>query len=76
MTSRARARCQTTTITILGRFLVLLVVHDVKVEAEQIDGDGVLARKVLLHARQEGLREEEARHPELRRRSVVEPVLW
>ena len=62
-------------LTIFGRLLVLLIIEHIKVESEQIDGDRVLPGVVLLHARQEGLREEEARDPERGWGTVVEPVL-
>ena len=62
-------------LTIFRCLGVLFIVHDVEIEAEQINGDGVLSRKVLLHASQERLCKEEARHPEGWRRTVVEPFL-
>ena len=52
-----------------------LVVQDVEVEREQVDGDGVLAGVVLLDAGQERLREEEPGQPEDGRRVRLEPVL-
>lgn len=51
-------------LTVIRRLLVVLVIHDLKVEAQQVNGDGVFASVVLLASCQEGLREEEARHPE------------
>ena len=68
-----RAKCETQTI--VRRFIVVLVFEDLVVVAEQVDGDGVLAGVVLLGARQKGLGEVEARHPEDGRRAHVVPVL-
>jgi len=52
-----------------------LIVQYVEVEAEQVDGNGVLAGVVLLDAGEERLREEEPGQPEHRRRIGLEPVL-
>ena len=46
-----------------------------EVVAELVDGDGVAPRVVLQHAREEGLREVEARHPEHVRLALVVPRL-
>ena len=61
--------------SILRRSRRLLVVHDLVVEREQVNGYGVLAGKVLLDAGQEGLREEETRDPESARRTILVPIL-
>jgi len=52
-----------------------LVLEDVEVESKEVDGDGVLARIVLLDPGQKGLSEEKPRQPEHRWRIVVEPIL-
>ena len=61
--------------TVLGRLLVVLVLQYVVVEGEQVDRDGVFTCVVLLHSRQEGLREEEPRDPEHGRRAVIKPTI-
>ena len=61
--------------TVLGRVLVILVLQHVVVEGEQVDRDGVFTRVVLLHARQEGLCEEESGDPEHGRGSIVKPTI-
>ena len=54
---------------------VLFVIQDLEVEAEQVNGDGVFPGVVLLAACEEGLSEEESRHPEHSRRPLIVPVL-
>ena len=61
--------------TILWRLFVLSIVQDLEVEAEQVDGDGVFPGVVLLAAGEEGLREEESRHPEHGGSALFIPVL-
>lgn len=46
-----------------------------KLEANEVDGDGVLPGKVLGHSSEKGLGEEEARDPEDCRRAAVDPIL-
>jgi len=48
---------------------------DIKVEAEKVDWNGILARIVLLDAGQKRLSEEEPGNPEGWRRIAVVPVL-
>lgn len=62
-------------LTILWGFFVFLVLHDFKVEAEQVNGDGVFSGKILLASSEEGLSEKEARHPEHCRCAVHVPSL-
>lgn len=62
-------------LTVFWGLAILLVIQHLKVEAQQVDGDGVFAGIVLLASRQEGLGEEEAWHPEYCRRPVFIPVL-
>eukprot|EP00959_Pyramimonas_sp_CCMP1952_P405212 8492813-Pyramimonas_sp.AAC.1 len=50
-------------------------VLDLVVELDHVDGELVLAREVLLGRRHEGVREEEAAHPEHHRRALREPLL-
>lgn len=54
---------------------VLFVIQDLEVEAEQVDRDGVFPGVVLLAACEEGLSEEESRHPEHSGRPLIVPVL-
>lgn len=61
--------------TILWGTFVFFVIQDLKVEAEQVDRDGVFPGIVLLAACEEGLREEESWHPEHSRSTVIIPVL-
>ena len=46
--------------TVIWSGLVILVVQDIVIKAEQIDGNRVFASEVLLSSRQEGLGEVEA----------------
>ena len=57
-----------------GSFHVALR-HDLVVEGQEVNGDGELSCVVLLDAREEGLHEEEARHPEGRWWVVLQPFL-
>lgn len=54
---------------------MLFVIQDLEVEAEQVDRDGVFPGVVLLAACEEGLSEEESRHPEHSGRPLIVPVL-
>lgn len=56
------------------RRVARLLVHELKVETDFVDRDGVAARVVLQHAGKERLREEETRDPEDVRRPVVDPI--
>mmetsp|Transcript_5662 Transcript_5662/g.19199 ORF Transcript_5662/g.19199 Transcript_5662/m.19199 type:complete len:711 (+) Transcript_5662:204-2336(+) len=60
---------------VLGLLAVLPPGHALLLEEHRVDGDLVLARVVLQHAREEGVREVEARDPEHGGRAVVDPVL-
>lgn len=62
-------------LTILWGICVFLVLHDFKVEAEQVDGDGVFSGVILLASSEEGLSEKEPGHPEHCRRSIHIPTL-
>ncbi len=61
--------------TIRRGFIVLLILQNLEIEREQIYGNCVFSGEILLHARQEGLREEEPGDPEVWRCVVVIPIL-
>jgi len=49
-------------------------VHEFELKVHQVDGHLLLASKVLLDAREEGLREEESAHPETQGRPLLLPL--
>ncbi len=48
---------------------------DLKLKADVVDGDGVLASEILRHTSEERLSEIKRRYPEHRRRAFINPVL-
>lgn len=60
---------------VLRRLWRLFVVHDFIVEREQVNGNCILARVVLLYACQKRLGEKEAWYPECTRCAFFVPVL-
>ena len=60
---------------VLGLLVHIVDGYDLEVEVEQVDGNGVAARVVLLDAGEKGLREVEAGDPERGRLVLVVPLL-
>ena len=59
---------------LLLNVLVGAIVLNIEGEGELINGDIVLSRVVLEGSCEEGLREEESRHPEDSRRAMLDPI--
>lgn len=62
-------------LTIHGILIVSLVVEHFIIEVQQVNRDRVFPGIVLLHTREKGLGEIEARDPENWRRPIIEPIL-